>query len=376
MEKRVYPWVILGISLAVVLHYAVSYYNFTRGDAAIEYGVYAAIVKGHPMPFGSPNLLVSCLTTTYFPALLQRWTGINEALLFRYYAVPLLALLPLVVYWLALRFVAPSEAFCVACLFIAQPYFVVAPMVSRIIIGETIFLLSILIIMQNKLRLVWKVVLLCATSVLLVITAYSVAFLAIAFYLGWLIVGLFYSWFNRKVLKSIIPLAILLPVVLVVAAIWMRFITWLPWQYATEMVINTLAGVTGQDGMASVALGQTFGTMNICQRYEVVLTWVLMGLISLGLLYKADSFTLEHAAAVTGYGLLVAGIIYPTIDSYFGIQRVYFCVSPLLLIFAVYGMRWMTKFIPKPLMPAITIAYSLAGTGILYYVLGFDRFVH
>ncbi len=376
---RMYGWILVAVSLAVMLHFAISYYDFTKGDAAIEYQVYSAIVGGEPISFNAPNLLVSCLTTTYLPALIQRVTHIESTLLFRYYAVPLMIWLPLVVYWLALRFLHPFEAFCVGLLYIAQPYFVVAPMVSRIVIANTLFVLSVLMVLQRNIRLPWKVILLGIIVGAMVVTAYSVTFLAVAFYVGWLLVGFGYGFVKRSIWKTLVPIAILVLFVVGASGIWLHFITWLPWQLAIEITIDVFGGAAAQNGMTSVAVGQTFWYMNNAQRVDFLLTWLVMGLISLGLLVGFRRLSVGHAAAIAGYGLLTAGILFPALDAYFGIQRIYFCVSAFLLIFLVYGIRWLAKLTrvsPCLSLSVATGAYFVVGSGLLYYMMGYDRFVH
>lgn len=369
----------MGISLAIVCHFAANYYDFTRGDAALEYQVYLAIVNGNPMPFNSPSLLVSCLTTTWLPAMIQRLTHFDMDVLFRYYAIPLMVWSPFVVYLLAARFVTPFESFCVGLLYIAQPYFVVAPMVSRIVIANTLLLLSILIPLQRRIPLAWKVVLLTVILGAMVVTAYSVTFLAVGLYAGWLLVGFVYGWRRRRIWKSLVPVGLMLLIVVVASAFWLGFMTWLPWALVKNLVRDTLTGAAVQNGMTSVVLGQTFWTMNNVQRFDFLITWLVMGLITLGLVLRAKRFSIGQAAGVAAYALLVVGVLIPALDAHFGIQRVYFCVSGLLLIFLVYSIRWLAKLVkvsPCISLAATTVVYAFVGSGLLYYTMGYDRFLH
>lgn len=380
--KIILPVILVIISLGILLYFAVAHYDLNTikiPDPKQEYDVYSHIVNGHPYSFQTKdNLLVSCLTTTYLPAMIQKITHLNPVTLFRYYAIPLMMWLPLIVYFIAAKYLSLYHSFLVGIAFAAQPFYTIAPMAARIVLGNTFLALGILVLLSNITNK-RKVLYLIPISVMMVITHYGTTFVAIAFLALWLITSLIHSRLKWKPTISLIPIAVFLGLLIFGVVIWYGVLTNTALSYAGGVIHNSLIDMvvpTAQDSMTKVALGMTFFTMNVPQKIEFVLTWMLIVTAGIGLLLNLKNKSLSIPTMV-GFGLMTLCVLVPTIGRTNGIERIYFFFSALILICMVMGLNklsYMLKIRTWILPTTLCGLYFITASGITYSLFGYSRF--
>ena len=106
----IWPVVIYLIALAILLPFALGSGFTLTGDTSSEYALYFAIVETGVWDPPVDNLLASCLSTTLFPALIQRVTHVDPLLVFQLYCCFTIAFLPVTIYYLAKRYLPIAGA--------------------------------------------------------------------------------------------------------------------------------------------------------------------------------------------------------------------------------------------------------------------------
>lgn len=421
-----------------MVRFVVCYYNPNAGDASIEYQVYRAILDGHPISLKASNLLVSSLFTTWLPAMLQRITNIDPLLLFKYYTIPLMVWLPLIVYIIFRHFVKPYQAFLAGLLFVMQPIFLVSPMVSRLVISNTFLALGIWVVISNW-RLRWKAFTLSACMLMVVAAHYGTAYFAIALLVCWLLAGVVYKLVRRVSLKPYLPIAICLIVLVLGVSVWLVNMTGATALAAKNLMVtamddfkrpvtkysntapkvsepkvvspsNAESGISiskdigvsnaeskglvledvtlgtppiltldGRDEMTQVVWGLTFHRMNNAQRADFIMTWAVVLLLTLGLFLNLSKNTIFAGGAMVSWLFVGLNVISPSLGKWYGVQRTYFLASAFILVFAILGISRIADRLKIPQWPlciAVAAIYAFTSSGLLYMIMGYDKFVH
>jgi uncharacterized membrane protein len=381
MKKFLYPSLILIVTIGIVCYYAVALYDFSgkspsQNDASLEYNLYRSIVDGQRLSFEVDNTLIGAVTTTWLPALIQRVTHIEPSILFRYYAIPLIIWLPLIIYFITKRYLKPYQSFLVSILFVSQPYYMIAVGVSRIIIATTFLALGVWIILKEVMKTRTKVIYLSLLAILMSITHCGTAIASIAFLIGWITLSfvLRRHWFaiNKYRIRDI---SIFLVVLCICASIWFGLVAGFLGAHTVEISKAILKGTTGTTSSASgllsnTVLGINFLTNSIIARLEVIATWLVILSLILGFIVHIKRHYLFTGAAVIGLGLLGLGLVSPVLSSSYGIQRIYFHFSFLLLPFAIYGLVWISQKIRlrEWILPVVLTGFYITTSIIGHFV--------
>ena len=140
--------------------------------------------------------------------------------------------------------------------------------------------------------------------------------------------------------------------------------------------IGTLFELQYKEPVVQIAFGKTWPYMNIPQKIEFVLSWIIVVLLSFGLLMALIRNKLidNHAImAVTAYGLILLAITIPWLSVYYGITRIYFTAMAIIAPCFVMGTQEISKRlkINGYILPSIIIvSYALCVSGILHYWFG------
>ena len=342
------------MSLGVVLYYAVAIFDFSPNttdphDAQREYQVYKSVVDGKPMTLEKDNTLVGALLTTWLPALVQKVTHVDPTTLYRYFSIPLVVWLPLVVYFLVKRYLSAFMAFLVGMLFVSQPYYLVAPSVARIVVATTLFALGVLVVVNERWGLWRKGILLVLLSGLMVVSHCGTAMAVVAFLIGWLTLSFVLRGHWQAVSsKQIVTIGIFAIILGLFSWLWFGYAAHFLGTHVMRVSTGIIAGkvpatVTGSVGIAQTIMGANFGGLDIIHKLEMIGTWLLFAAIGAGFVMQREKHYLFLSAAVVGIALVALALVSPWLNGYYGIQRVYFHFSFLLLPFAVYGLMWLSK---------------------------------
>jgi len=348
------------------------------------------------------GLLSSCLPTTIVPALIQRATGFEPLLVYKWYSIILLPLLPVVVFLLASRFINKRYAFWVGLFFMAQLYFLHAPTYARVNMALIFFGLALLVIYgypQGSYK--WRVPLLGILAMGITVSHYGTAFASL-FIFGAVLLWLIGLGLYKKSRKNIAVVAIVFCFIAVSVGIWHAGVTYIPWVYARSFVVDTardlkvsteviddpavgvnpsLFDMESREGVVQVAFGKTLPIMNNAQKTEFVFSWLTILMMTYGLFVAVRARRGELGGrfttmAVVCYLLILAGIALPYLSTHYGIARIYYtALVPLSLCFVIGAMD-VAKRVKLPaeiVMAIVLVPFSLCTTGLLHSFIGLSR---
>lgn len=135
---------------------------------------------------------------------------------------------------------------------------------------------------------------------------------------------------------------------------------------------KNLLALSSRDSTLQSAFGLNFPYMNTPQRIEFIISWIVVGFISLGLLFAIKNKVLNDIHLVIGSTLYLAilmTIIIPEASIYYGVVRTYFTTLPALAPCFVIGTNIVSdrlKIYRYFLPAAIIIMYYLAVSGTLH----------
>lgn len=399
------------IGLSIALNYAFTYDFTAASDTALEYSIYMlAIENGGRWTFLMDNMLISCLMTTLFPAWLQLLSKIEPLTLFIWYECLIIAVLPVLVYQLAQKYILKRYALLAPAFVMAQMYFLHAPSYARINIAVAFFVALLLVILSDSMSKKLRLPLLIVLSTGLIFSHYGVAIISTAMLAATCILVPLLR--KGKLSTATVLLATTALVLITSGFIWYGLITKAPLKYANRTIINAAQlerltklytekgpnrpgtrpvyeavevgffSLDTREPVIQVAFGKTWPHMNIAQKTEFVFSWLTviglsLGLLLLALYYRCCGFPLELVAMMAiGYGLILLTIAVPYLSHSYGIARVYYHVATVLSLCFVVGTTTISKFLGMKLyiVPiAIYIPFALCTSGIMHQFFGLTR---
>lgn len=377
-----------------------------ESDTVREYEVYAEVIKNGTVDVESHGLLNSALMTTALPAFLQRMTGIPPLPLFQYYPLLIFPFLPVVLWFIFRRYVGDLHGALASVAIIAQPHFLWSPSMARVTMALLFVAIAVLLIL-SKAKLRYP--LLALSGLLVVLSHYSTTFALILSLAGiagiWAIVSSIKRHWDFTYIK---PVLFLLGMVAVYSLVWHGMIFQRPLGYGM-MVLSDVVNPPGtyykvevtpqydtqapsptddkasffslesRDPVLQVAFGATWQYMNLPQRIEFVISWLVILALTYGVVrvVRRRDYRIEaKATALVAYGLCLAGIIYPAISVNYGIARVYYFASLALAPCLIVGLTTIASKVrvsSAVLCAVLVFGYMLATTGILHSFMGLQR---
>jgi len=378
--------IIIGIyfaTLGILL-----YYNLTHppvNDGVKEYECYLLNIKQGWMY--RRTLVNSCLTTTWLPAMIQRYTGIDQMVLFRVFPTIFYALMPVFTYLIARRYLAIRYAIIACLVVIASSHILFFPDTGRVGVGIAFFAGMIWALLER--RIVWTTVF----ALLVVFSHYGTALIAmgltLACVLGYLI------W-RKKLLKQYLAVFCILLASIGVWHFWissysgwvmltygiqtdLSLITWdatgpeVGWDAETFLDINTREyAVLRALGLVGMTLPETI---------EVVANWLMVGAVTLGLWLLVRSKQVEDMFKIMGASLwllIVCTVAVPWLSQFYGGMRVYFTTLPILAVGLPVGAKWIAERVrvgrvevePLVLCGFVLVLLAVSTSGLIYRPFG------
>lgn len=365
--SKLYPPLLYLVGLAIQLYYAFSNDYTESSDSALNYTTYIKIAQTGQWQPQVDNLLSSCLTTTLFPAMLQRLTGIDPLILFKVYSCVLIAFLPMVVYFIAKRYLNPGYAFLAALFIITRFYFFKGPSVARIDIALLFFAL-VLLVLPITIRAWQKYPLLALLSGFIVISHYGTAFLSICILgLAWVMLQARYLLMKPRRLYTGGVLFLVICLV-AISILWYSLFPVGPLHYGTFVVKTAITAhndyftANSRELIVNIFLGTGLRQMFLDMKINFALFWLIIALIASGLVatllkkWYVDK-ELIFIALASCIAIVVTVVVTP-IAVYYGFIRVYFQAMLVLSIFFVIGaLRLMDvlRLPPGIVLPALYV---------------------
>ncbi|MCK9599017.1 MAG: hypothetical protein M0R06_08260 [Sphaerochaeta sp.] len=371
------------ITLGILL-----YYNLTHppvNDSVKEYEVYLLNIQDG---WEYRRLLVnSCLTTTWIPAMLQRYTGIDQMILFRVFPCIFYALMPAFTYLIAQRYLDVKYAIIACLTVIFNSHILFFPDIGRVGVGIAFLAGMIWALLERK--MVWAVMF----ALLVVFSHYGTSLIALGLTVA-CIIG--YMLCRKKLLPQYI---VVFGVLLVSIGIWHFWISsysgWTMLTYGIQTDMSVMTGdiadpelgwsvdefldIHSREYAVLRALGLV--SMTVPETIEVVANWLVVGAITLGLWLLVRSKQIDTIFKVMGVSLwllIIGTVAVPWLSRFYGGMRVYFTTLPVLAAGLPVGIRWIAektklarvKVMPLVLCMVVLALLAVSTSGLIYRAFG------
>ena len=390
---------IVVLSLAIILHYALTF--DLSSDASREYAVMLAMMDSGTFAIKhNETTLISCLFTTYIPGLIATQFNISTEIIYRLFPCLFIMWTPLLVYLIVRRYVSPGVAFVVALFFMGQNYYLWSASLARIGIAVMFFALAIYCLTGNELKS-WRLggmLIVCAAGI--VFAHYGTTFVTIALIGLWLLIKVIGYTINKANKATVHPrwenicFLFLIPI-LALSLVWHGIVFDRPMsdgmtfaeRAVKEIVMpaesvgggtsqNPLFAMGSRESVIQVAFGATLSRMNIPQRIEFVFSWLMILMITFGVGYSLWKREQLSTLALAGFLLLVWTVLSPYTGLAYGIARVYFQCSVILLSCLGIGLEYLgsRSKVPAALIGfCVAVPYILCTSGIMHSLFGLSR---
>ena len=202
LNKHVYPFAILGISLALLLATSLRSSYVFGSDIAKEYFIFQLTKENFywsllNFPHNPYN---ACLSITIFPAILNSFLNINDQYIFKIFYQLIFIFTSVSIFLTFKRYVKTTIAFLASCFFIFTPiFFIIMPMHTREEVAILFFSLTLLVLFDEKINPILKKILFLVFGFSMVVSHYSTSYIAIGlFILSWAISFIFRKKENIK----------------------------------------------------------------------------------------------------------------------------------------------------------------------------------
>jgi uncharacterized membrane protein len=208
LNKNIYPWVILMISISLLLMYSLRSWHITGFDIHQEYQVFQLTKENfHWSMSNFPGFAYNaCLSITILPTILSSFLNINDEYIFKLVLQIVFSFVPVIVFLFLKRYTKDIFAFLASFFFMSQIWFMEQmPALNRQEISILFFALFLIILFDKNFNSsIKKIFLLVIFGFSIIVSHYSTAyitlFLLIFVYFVWLF---FRKTENKKVFSKI-----------------------------------------------------------------------------------------------------------------------------------------------------------------------------
>jgi len=335
-------------TLGVLLYYNISHPPVN--DGVKEYECYLLNIKQGWMY--RRTLVNSCLTTTWLPAMIQRYTGIDQMVLFRVFPTIFYALMPVFTYLIARRYLAVRYALVACLVVVANSHILFFPDIGRVGVGIAFFAGMLWALLGKK--MIWAIVF----ALLVVFSHYGTALIAMG--LVMICIVAYMLWHRRWLTQYVVVFSVLL----VSIGVWHFWVSsysgWVMLTYGIQADMPAMTGdivgpETGWDAETFLdihsreyAVLRALGLvgMTIPEAVEVVANWLVVGATTLGLWLLVRSRQVEELLKIMGASLwllIVCTVAVPWLSQFYGGMRVYFTTLPILATGLPVGLKWIAE---------------------------------
>jgi len=373
----------IAIAIYIITLGILLYYNLTHppvNDGVKEYECYLLNIKEGWI--FRRTLVNSCLITTWLPAMIQRYTEVDQMVLFRVFPTIFYALMPVFTYLIARRYLAVRYAIIACLVVVANSHILFFPDIGRVGVGIAFFAGMLWALLER--RLVWAIVF----TLLVVFSHYGTALIA----MGLVMVSMLgcLVW-RKKLLKQYLVVFCILLVPIGVWHFWVSsYSGWVMLTYGIQTDMPAMTGdiigpeigwdaetfldIHSREYAVLRALGLV--GMTIPEAIEVAANWLVVGAITLGLWLLVIFGRVETEFKIMGASLwllIVCTVAVPWLSQFYGGMRVYFTTLPILAIGLPVGVKWVAekvKLKPVVLCGIVLALLVISTSGLVYRPFG------
>lgn len=376
------------VVLGITGRYAI-YEQVIIADQSREYLVYLEAINSAGWHYINDNTLNACLMVTYLPAQIQKVTGWDAELLFKFFPCIFYSLLPPFIYLIARKYMGVGYALLASGLVLCNFFFLYSPSIGRVGVALG-FMAGLIWGLLNRNYYTAGVF-----AALVVFSHYGTAYITtgiLSAVVLWLVV-------RRRWDKEFRVALVALVVVSLTVFIWYHTIAITPGDYAKGFTVKSFESamtaipesdlevihkesfysLSSREEVIQVAFGKTWDTMNIPQKIEFGLSWMIVILVSWGLVYvikRRKLMEIHRVMVVASYLLILLSMAIPYISNYYGMGRVWLTSLVIMVPPFVLGIKALAGRYAKfsyIIILSILIPYGMCVSGAMHLLFGISK---
>ncbi len=429
LTESVFPVVVFFISISLLSVLLLRNHHITGADVHVEYYLFNLTSNANHWQIWSREILDSCLVVSLLPAIYNSLIHINPEYLYRIMYIFHFVMTPLTVYVISRRYIGTWAAFLAAFFFMSQLVFVQNYGDARNWIAIFFFALVIMVLGNEQIIVLKKMLLFLIFSVGVILSHYTTAYIFLIVLTSALILTAILNVFKGRI-GFITPetdssngkgqplvrrhrAQITFGMVFILIAIiffWHSQMTGEAFSYGIHFVANTFEQFSSffilesRTGLVGSALAQTVttGASRIPMYIELIISWLTIIFIGLGVLAtvsrnfskpgffskvnklfgngKGTIDTEYLVLALIGCLIILGTVLVPYISQGYDLMRVYFMMIVILAPFFIMGGIVLARLIrirwAYLMIIVVLVLYFLSTTGITYQVFGAPKVIN
>ena len=201
LNENIYPWAILMMSISLLLMYSLRSWHISGWDIHQEYQMFQLTKENfHWSMLNSPgNAYNACLSITILPTILSSFLKINNEYIFKLVFQIVFSFIPVIVFLFLSRYTKSIIAFLASFFFISQWQFMQQmPALARQEIALLFFTLSLLILFNKNINLMFRKTLFLIFGFSMIVSHYSTTYVALALFVSIYFIGLIFRKTENK----------------------------------------------------------------------------------------------------------------------------------------------------------------------------------
>jgi hypothetical protein len=373
-KDLVYFLAIYLVAFGIVLGYGLT--HSPVNDGVKEYLDYQDNIKnGWQFRY---TLVNSCLVTTWLPAMIQKYTHVDQMFIFRLVPALFYPLMPAFTYLILRRYMVVGYALIGTLIVLLNSHFIYFPDMGRV--GVAVAFLAGMIWALLEKRLMYAIVF----STLLVFAHYGTSLIAIGL-VGSVFVA-YYVW-QHKLLKQYVTVFVVL---VILVGVWHFGVAKYSGKIMGQAILQTqqvgqilpvnpdISDIQTREPAVQAAIGINDG-MSTPQVLEIIFNWLVVLMITFGgwCVLRNRKIDKEFKLITLALFILIGlTVIIPTLSTYYGGMRVYFTATSVLSTSYILGSEKVADYIHVSfivLAVVILALYGLSTSGIIYLPFGLEK---
>ena len=201
LNEHVFPWAIFMMSISLLLMYSLRSWHISGSDINQEYRMFQLTKENfHWSMLNSPgNAYNACLSITILPTIFYSFLNINSEYIFKLVFQIVFSFVPVTVFLFLRRYTKGIIAFLASFFFISQWQFMQQmPVLARQEIALLFFTLSLLILFNKNISLIFRITLFLIFGFSMIVSHYSTTYIALALFVSTYFIGLIFRKTENK----------------------------------------------------------------------------------------------------------------------------------------------------------------------------------
>lgn len=403
------------LALAVTLWYALTL-DLTADRLEHEYAIYEAMVnkEGWTKARANHELVASCFTAILLPYYIQRVTHLNSLVLFKVFPCFFYSAMPAFVYLIARQHLDIGYSLIASACILSNFFFLYYPNMGRVSIALGFLSGMFWALFSGHIAIA------SVFAVLMIISHYGTAYFTLCILLMTWVVLLVKAILGRTGYfdMDFISVTILLVVIAIIVYLWQGKLFQVSREKSAQVflkrsfslssesldrpiypikggvmvpassshaVISTKAidrlhnflSLESRDPIIQVAFGKTLRYMNIPQRMEFALSWLMVLCLTVGVIFTTcRHLELYIIMCASMFLVIIATVILPHVSIFYGMGRVYLTALTVLAPCFAIGISMVAEAVGingYVLGTVLVLLYALCVSGIMHSMFGITK---